>query len=113
MTRFPALPEVPSNNPEMFHILTSMKEALEVLMGTRGRSTSRVVMTDTIKTAAVPAMNFRGLTSSGMGVTLSGQAVVSYADYIKLLEDTQALAADVAQIRNTLNTLLTQLRGTS
>jgi hypothetical protein len=51
------------------------------------------------------------VTATGAGYTISGVTVPSLDDYIKLAQNVQSLANDVANLRSTLNALISQLKG--
>ena len=51
------------------------------------------------------------VSAKGTGFTISGQEVASLDDVSKLILDVQTLAADVADMRATLNFLIRQLKG--
>lgn len=112
MPRFSAIPSLPPSglDPAQFQLLTAMKENIELLTGTRGEldGASRAVTRDAVNIQAVP-VQFTSLSARGTGYTIGGVQLVSLSDYQNLLGDVQRLAADVATMRNILNTLIQQL----
>jgi hypothetical protein len=87
-----------------------MKENIELLIGARG-SSSAALIRGTITAAAPPAQTMQRVSATGTGYTISGVTVPSLDDYTKLLDNVQQVANDVAALRNTLNTLIAQLKG--
>ena len=53
----------------------------------------------------------RQVSANGSGVTLGGVNVPVFEDYAQLVVDVQKLANDVANLRATVEVLITQLRG--
>lgn len=114
-TRFTAIPDIPATGLSSWQAqtLSAMKENVELLIGVRGEKTgaSRAVTKAQIGVAAAPDQNMQRVTATGAGFTISGVNVPSLEDYGALLTNVQELANDVARLRNTLNTLIQQLKG--
>jgi len=93
-----------------FQALTAMKENIDLLTGARGVVTSTAITRGTIGVAPVAA-GLQRVTAQGSGYTVSGVTVPSLDDYGRLVSNVQQLANDVAALRSTINTLITQLKG--
>lgn len=111
--RFTSIPSIPQSGLTdwQFNTLTAMKENLELLTGARGGSATRAVVAGQIGVQPAPTQSMTQVTATGAGYTISGVDVPSLADYIKLAQNVQSLANDVANLRGTLNALISQLRG--
>jgi hypothetical protein len=112
--RFTAIPSIPQTGLSdwQFNTLTAMKENLELLIGARGNTNAtRAVVTGQIGVQPAPNQSMTQVTATGAGYTISGVDVPSLADYIKLAQNVQSLANDVANVRGTLNALISQLKG--
>lgn len=114
MSRFTAIPAVPQTGLTdwQFSTLNAMKENLELLIGARNEKdgASRAITKSTVTVAQAPTQTMQRVTAEGVGFTISGVNVVALADYEKLLINVQQLANDVAALRNTVNTLIQQLK---
>lgn len=113
--RFAAIPPVPQGGvtPLEFATLSAIKENVELLIGARGGETSvgnKALIKGQITVGAAPAQQMSRITAEGNGFTISDVTVPSLSDYVKLLRDVQQLANDVANLRNTVNTLIAQLK---
>lgn len=111
--RFTAIPNVPLQGLTdwQFQTLNAMKENLELLMGARGNASAAAVTRGSLTVVSAPAQNMVRVTADGSGYTISGVSVPSLDDYVKLISNVQQLANDVAALRNTVNTLIAQLKG--
>jgi len=114
MARFTAIPNIPQSGLTdwQFNTLNAMKENLELLTGARNEKdgSSRALTKSTVTVAQAPTQSMQRVTAEGAGFTISGVNVPSLADYEKLVINVQQLANDVAALRNTLNTLIQQLK---
>ncbi|MCH9837311.1 hypothetical protein K0U83_16735 [bacterium] len=114
MPQYQGLPAIPSEEiPQwQYDILSSMKENLEIMMGQRGPG--RTVTNDAIGVEAAERQTMKQLSARGDFYELTTTGGVIYFptrdDYVKLLNDTQQLAIDVANIQSALNALLENLR---
>jgi hypothetical protein len=110
--RFSAIPPPPQAgiDPWQFATISALKENVEIMVGARGDQPGRAVFKGQVGVVPAPQQNLRQITAQGAGYTVSNVTVPSIEDYVKLLTDVQTLANDVASIRNTLNTLITQLK---
>jgi hypothetical protein len=113
---FSALPPVPTadNREWLYRFNNAMKQNMELLTGQRGQASSRAILTGQVSLNAVPELNMRQVTATGVGIAVNSAAttpVATQADYVKLIIDVQTLANDVAAIRATLNSLIEQLKG--
>lgn len=113
MARFSGIPAVPpvEIEPQLARILYALKENVELLTNQRGEPdrASAALLSGSI-TANQAANTFNGLTAKAVGVEVSGVTVPLLSDYVKALQDIQSLAYDVAVLRDTVNTLIAQLR---
>lgn len=115
MSRFTPIPAIPtaSMSDWQYNTLTAMKENLELLTGNRGEKdgASRALTTGAVSVQAAPNQTLPRITAQGSGVSIDGTVVPDMTDYVELLKNVQMLANDVTAVRNTLNTLISQLRG--
>ena len=113
--KFTGIRDVPLEgiNFAVYESMISMKQNLELLTGQRGESdnASRAITPAYITVAEVGIQRSTSLTAEGAGVILQNTRLPSYDDYVKLITDVRNMAADVAEIRATLNGLLAQLKG--
>jgi hypothetical protein len=113
MARFSGIPSVPpvEIEPQLARILYALKENVELLTNQRGEpDRASVALLSGGITTAQASNTFNGLTAKAVGVEISGVAVPLLSDYVKALQDIQTLAYDVAVLRDTVNTLIAQLR---
>jgi hypothetical protein len=114
MSRFTGIPSLPQVGVEEWQsrILGAMKQNIELLIGTRGEqdASSRAVLKSGITITRAPEPTLRAVSAVGSGFTISGAQVPSLSDYQALVRDVQSLTNDVAQLRATVNTLISQLR---
>lgn len=114
--RFTAIPPIPQTGLSdwQYQVLNTMKDNIELLIGAKTGANSDLARAVTKMQIAVQPLgrsSFQQMTARGDGFTISGTALVGLADYNKLLEDVARLARDVADIRETLNMLIKQLKG--
>ena len=113
--RFSAIPNPPQSEMTgwQFYMLNALKENVELLTGARGEKdgASRAITKAAVTVKPGATQSMRQLTAQGSAVNLEGAVVPDMTDYIELLKNVQALANDVAAVRETLNTLIGQLRG--
>jgi hypothetical protein len=114
MARFTGIPNLPQVGVDewQFRVLGAMKQNIELLIGTRGEQdlSSRAILKSSVSIPSAPDPSIRSVSAIGSGLTISGARVPSLADYQALVRDVQLLVNDVAALRGTVNTLLTQLR---
>jgi hypothetical protein len=113
MARFSGIPSVPpvEIEPQLARILYALKENVELLTNQRGEpDRASVALLSGGITTAQASNTFNGLTAKAVGAKVSGVAVPLLSDYVKALQDIQTLAYDVAVLRDTVNTLIAQLR---
>ena len=114
MPQYQGLPAIPPEQiPQwQYDILSAMKENLEIMMGQRGPG--RTVTNDAIGVEPADRQGMKQLSARGDFYELTTTGGVIYFptrdDYVKLLNDTQQLAIDVANIQSALNALLENLR---
>lgn len=115
MTRFSAIPNPPQSDMTgwQYYMLNALKENVDLLTGARGEKdgASRAITKASVTITSVPAQSMRQVTAQGAGVNIEGAVVPALEDYVELLKNVQSLANDVASLRDTLNTLIGQLRG--
>jgi hypothetical protein len=113
-SRFSSIPNIPQSGltDAQSSIIASLKENVELLIGSRGSgNTTRAVLGGQITVANPATQTMPRVTATGAGFTISGVNVPSLDDYNKLLVNVQQLANDVASLRATVNTLINQLKG--
>lgn len=114
MARFTGIPSLPQSGVDewQYRVLGAMKQNIELLIGTRGEedSSSRALLKSSVAVGSAPEPSLRSVSAVGSGFTISGAQVPSLADYQKLVSDMQSLVNDVANLRATVNTLISQLR---
>jgi hypothetical protein len=110
MPRFQGIPAIPNEKlPQwQYDVLSAMKENNEILMGQRGPG--RAVTNDTIGVQPQAFQLMTQISARGDNYLVSGVYVPALSDYVKLLNDVQQLALDVAKIQDAFNTLLQNLR---
>ena len=113
--RYAAIPDIPAGGLTNWQAqtLSAVKENVVLLTGTRGEKdgASRAVLKAQVTVANPALQTMQRVTATGSGFTISGVRVPSLDDYSRLIVDVQQLANDVASLRNTVNTLISQLKG--
>ena len=128
-TKYSAIPALPDTGVEQWqaYMLDSIKENVELLNGSRGEDgqASKAITKAQVSNLAEPVgQNMTNVSAAGAGVnvltsfsisgnivTITGQASVPVLeDYNSLVIDVQNLANDVANLRATVQILITQLR---
>lgn len=116
MARFTAIPDVPTRVGAQWEaqMLDALKQNVELLAGLRGESDniSRAVRRGDIRIRSVPNPTFTRVTAEAKGFTISGERVADFDDYTKLINDVQRLGNDVVLLRQVVNALIAQMRGT-
>lgn len=112
LPRFSAVPNVPLSelNNWQYATLNALKENVELLTGARSEGALRAVTSSQITVSSLPAQTMTTVSAQGAGYVVSGGSVPSLDDYVKLITDVQRLAGDVAVLRASLNTLISQLK---
>tara|TARA_R110000803_G_scaffold58067_8_gene116267 strand:- start:813 stop:1169 length:357 start_codon:yes stop_codon:yes gene_type:complete len=114
MSRFAAIPEVPQGDIPLWQsvLFSILKENVELLTATRGEfdEQSRAVVRGDITADAAPIMTLVQITARGEGFTISGSDVAGLADFVRLISDVDRLAVDVANLRDTVNHLVANLK---
>jgi hypothetical protein len=114
-SRYTAIPAVPLAGVEEWQsqFLNALKENVELLTGTRGEPdlASAAVTVSRLSVAVPPTQEMQRVSANGSGVTISGTNVPVLEDYNQLIVDVQRLANDVANLRATVEVLITQLKG--
>jgi len=113
--RYTAIPDIPVGGLTNWQAqtLAALKENVELLAGIRGEKdgASKAILKAQLTIGSAPAQTMQRVTATGSGFTISGVNVPSLEDYNILVTNVQQLANDVATLRNTINTLIQQLRG--
>lgn len=114
-TRFTAIPSAPQAGAEewLVRTLTALKENVELLTASRGEPdlASAALTRSSIRVATPPTQTMTRVSARGSGVSLSGTNVPVLEDYTALVNDVQRLANDVANLRATIEVLITELKG--
>jgi len=114
MARFTGIPALPQQGVEewQYRFLGAVKQNVELLIGTRGEQdlSSRALLKSSVVITSAPEPSIRSVSAVGSGFTISGAQVPSLADYQALVRDVELLTNDVAALRATVNTLISQLR---
>jgi hydroxymethylpyrimidine/phosphomethylpyrimidine kinase len=112
--RHVALPEIPTENLSNEAILlSSMKENVELLTGTRGESdlASMAIVRGDMTVSQVGNQLMGTVSADGSGFTISAVEVASLASHRALRDDVQRLANDLARTRAALDLLIQNMRG--
>lgn len=127
-TRYSGIPAIPTTGVDEWQsrMLSAIKENVELLAGIRGESdlASKAITKAQVSISDPAAQVMTNVSAAGAGtnvltsfsiagdvVTITGQASVPVLDdYTNLVVDVQSLANDVANLRATVQLLLTQLR---
>jgi hypothetical protein len=113
--RFAAIPAIPQAGLTNWQgsVLSALKENVELLTGARrgGGTSGQAVYRGQVSVSSPASQKMTRTSAQGTGYTISDVTVPSLDDYTKLLSDVQTLADDVAALRATVNTLITQLKG--
>ena len=116
MARFTGIPEIPQGGIDewQYRVFEAMKQNIELLTNTRNEEdqASVAITRSSISTRPPGEAQFQALSARGTGFTISGVQVPSLDDYNALLQDFIRLSQDVANLRATVSTLITQIRGT-
>ena len=115
-TRYAAIPAVPQgqlSGAATVVLISSLKENVELLTGTRGEddNASKAIAVSQVQQSTLGVQNMLQVSAQGQGFTVSGQQLASFSDFVKLINDVQILANDLAETRTALNNLLGQLKG--
>lgn len=117
---FTGIPNIPTSGLVDWQsiVFSAIKENVELLTGTRGGAGLHhaAVIRGNITVLNLNAQNMRQVTALGKGWTgvsglPAGEGAADMADFQKLVTDVQSLANDLAETRDVLNVLLTQLKG--
>lgn len=115
MARFAPIPEIPLGGITdwMFALLSAMKENIDLLTGMRGENdNASTSLTKSSITVAPPLpMGMTKMSATGAGFTIQGVQVASLDDHNKLIQDVARLTVDVANLRGTVNALISNLKG--
>lgn len=109
---FVSIPAVPQTGLSQIELATlvALKENVELLTGARGGARKRAITKEEATIDLAPGQEMRQVSALGRALSINGATVPTAEDYVKLVQDVQELANDVANLRNSLNTLITRLR---
>lgn len=112
--RFSPIPQIPHEGmgPLQYELLNTMKENLDLLTGGRGEIgvENQAVTRGQVRVQPASEQTTPRVTATGSGFSIEGSTVPTLDDYAQLLTDVQGVMNDIAALRNTLNTLIQQLR---
>jgi len=111
---FAALPGIPQSglSPVEFQLFASVKENIEQLTGQSGVPQLRAVLTGQVGVVPIEDLNSKPVSITGASYIITGGGPVpSQEDFVSLATTVQQLVYDVQLLRDTLNTLIIQLRG--
>ncbi|WP_299077069.1 hypothetical protein [uncultured Paraglaciecola sp.] len=105
----PGLPQEGLTDAE-YRLLSAIKQNIEELTG-QGRTTTHIaVLKGSIATEGISTSGtVTGVNIGQTAVTVSGQTIPTYDDFISLANTTQSLINEVASLRNTVNALISEL----
>jgi len=113
--RYTAIPSIPTSGvpPLEGAILNALRENVELLTGQRrgdGLDSASLTRSDiTLQLLGNPSIT--RVTAEGRGFEIEGQKLASLEDMVKLIVDVQNAVNDLIILRNTVNELISQLRG--
>lgn len=114
MARFTGVPSVPQTGLDegTAQFMNAVKQNVELLIGSRGEidNASRALLVGSITVSPPARPQLQSVSVRGAGFTISGAQVPSYTDYMALVSDVQRLANDLNSLRETVDTLIKQLR---
>jgi hypothetical protein len=114
MPQYQGIPAIPPEQIQQwqYDILSAMKENLEILMGVRGPG--RAITNDAIGVEPTDRQVMKQLSARGdfynLTTTSGDIQFPRLTDYVKLLNDVQQLAIDVANIQSALNALTSNMK---
>ena len=111
MPTFASIRDIPQTGLSEWEsaVLNAMKENIEILMGQRA-SGVRAITSDTVTVQQQDVQQMKQVTATGAGYTISGVTVAALDDHVKLINNVQQLANDVASLQQVVNVLIGQLR---
>jgi flagellar hook assembly protein FlgD len=112
VANFVSIPAVPQSGLSQIELatLSAIKENVELLTGARGGGRRQAITKEQTDINLAPTQEMRQVSAIGRAVSINGTTVPTAEDYVKLVQDVQELANDVANLRDTLNTLLSRLK---
>jgi len=116
MSRFTGLPALPVGsagvNPALMTLLAGVIENLNLLTGAKANgSLAAVTRGQFTSLPNVSSQKLRRLSATGQGVEISGVSVPLLQDYNRLGQDVQAIADDVATLKQELQNVISSLKG--
>jgi len=111
--RFSAIPSLPLSDITdwQYYTLNALKDNVELLTGIRrGEDNGSQAVTKASVTVDTAAAGLQGLSAQGSTVLVNNTPIVDPTDYQRLVRDVEAVRADLATVRDTLNILITQLK---
>lgn len=111
MPNFSPIRDVPQQGLNEWEaaLLNALKENVEVMTGAR-QTGVHVITNDMIRVLPQDVQQMKQVTATGAGISISGTVVAEHGDYVKLINNVQMLANDVARLQAVVNALLTELR---
>jgi hypothetical protein len=123
MASFPPIPDVPLEGLNLAEssLFKSLKEAVEILTGAR-TSGIRAITSDTVTVQPKDNQQLKRVTAGGNGYATQYAngavlaavgtpiVIISYTDYLLLVQDVQNVANDVARLQDVVNSLIGQLQ---
>jgi hypothetical protein len=94
-----------------YRLLQGLKQNVEALVGARGDTTGQAVLRGQINVDQMQPLSAKQVSVSNSAISVSGQAVPTYSDFASAIADLQKMRADMETMRQTLNALISQLRG--
>jgi hypothetical protein len=109
---FVAMPAIPSEGVTDGEVLmySAVKQNIEQLTG-QGSPLFSAVTRGAITVAPIPSLSVRPLTVSGAAYTISNVQVAPATEVVALASTVQQCVNDITTITNTLNALISQLKG--
>ena len=117
MTSFVSLPQLAPDQlttPQM-SLIDAVRQNMAILIGDTDGGSGMAITRDSITVEPVSSLELTALSASGWGyvinTTSGNQQIAALEDVRNLIYDVQKLANDVSTLYNTLNALITQMKG--
>lgn len=109
---FSGVPNVPQGADfGTYQMFEALKTNVETLTGARGDRRGAAILRGQITANTVEPLRVKQIAGASGAINVGGQAVPVFADFNALAIDVEKMLRDMETIRQTLNTLLVQLRG--
>lgn len=107
----PALPQSGVTGEQLV-LLAAVKQNIEQLIGISGTPAYRAALRGDVRVDPIGALSVSQTGVTGQAYVISGAGAVPTAeDFVRLANATQQVINDMARLRDTLDTLITQLKG--